>query len=341
MMTGLFKPVKKPVIRHLSSPGGDIGPQRPQYAVKTAPCTAACPSVGDIRGWLTAVADAEANARTPEQALRSAWEKIAARNPFPAVCGRVCPADCESVCPREAKDGAVAIRTFERYVGDFALERGLAPPAPSAPRGEVAVAGAGPAGLSCAYQLARRGWRVTVFDAAEPGGFLRSLPGLPAEILHREIARITALGVTLRPESAPGDVAFTDPGGTLEKLPHVIAEGRLAAESIQSGADALVGAPPPGRALVPPRVAVDRIKTSWYVEAPRHQEILNEADAVAEARRCFACGTCMGCGNCWMYCANGCFEKTPQGTRFKLKIDLCHGCSRCAEECPSGYIDMQ
>src|SRR5208283_480084 len=77
MMTGLFQPVKKPVIRRLSSPGGDIGPQRPQYAPKTAPCTAACPGVGDISGWLTAVADAEANARTPGQALYSAWEKIA------------------------------------------------------------------------------------------------------------------------------------------------------------------------------------------------------------------------------------------------------------------------
>jgi Pyruvate/2-oxoacid:ferredoxin oxidoreductase delta subunit len=337
MMTGLFKPVKKPVIRHLSSPGGDIGPQRPQYAAKTAPCTAACPSAGDIRGWLTAVADAEANARTPEQALRSAWEKIAARNPFPAVCGRVCPADCEGACPREAKDGTVAIRAFERYLGDFALEHGLAAASPAAPRGDIAVAGAGPAALSCAYQLARRGWRVTVFDAAAPGGFLRSLPELPSEILDREIARITALGVTLRPESPPGEVAFTDTGGTLAKLPHVIAEGRLAAESIDAAARGLS----PDKRDAVPRVAVDRIKTSWYVDAPRHPEILNEADAVAEAHRCFACGICMGCGNCWMYCANGCFEKTPKGNRFKLKIDLCHGCSRCAEECPSGYIDMQ
>jgi Pyruvate/2-oxoacid:ferredoxin oxidoreductase delta subunit len=336
MMTGLFKPVKKPVIRRLSAPGGDIGPYRPQYAPKMAPCTAACPSVGDIRGWLTAVADAEANLRTPEQALESAWEKIAARNPFPAVCGRVCPADCEAVCPREAKDGAVAIRAFERYLGDFALERGLAPAAPAALRGEVAVAGAGPAGLSCAYQLARRGWRVTVFDAAAPGGFLRSLPGLPAEILDREIARIAALGVTLRPEPAPDGAAYTDAGGTLAKLPHVIAEGRLAAEAIDAAAAGLA----PDKRDAPPRAAADRIKSAWYVEAPRHEQILNEADALAEARRCFACGTCMGCGNCWMYCANGCFEKTPKGNRFKLKLELCHGCSRCAEECPSGYIDM-
>ena len=308
MMAGLFKPVKKPVIRRLSSPGGDIGPYRPQYVPKTAPCTAACPCAGDIRGWLTA--------SNPQ----SAWEKITARNPFPSVCGRVCPADCEAACPREAKDGAVAIRALERYFGDLALEGGLALTAAAAPRGEVAVAGAGPAGLSCAYQLARRGWRVTVFDAATPGGFLRSLPGLPVEILDREIARITALGVTLRPEPAPDDVIFTDPGGTLASLPHLIA----------SGADAR----PPGRAIA------DRIKTAWYVEAPRHEQILNEADALAEARRCFACGTCMGCGNCWMYCANGCFEKTPKGNRFKLKLELCHGCSRCAEECPSGFIDM-
>jgi Pyruvate/2-oxoacid:ferredoxin oxidoreductase delta subunit len=82
------------------------------------------------------------------------------------------------------------------------------------------------------------------------------------------------------------------------------------------------------------------IQTAWYAEAPRHEQILNEAGALAEARRCFACGTCMGCGNCWMYCANGCFEKTPKGNRFKLKLELCHGCGRCAEECPSGFIDM-
>jgi Pyruvate/2-oxoacid:ferredoxin oxidoreductase delta subunit len=312
MMAGLFKPVKKPVIRRLAAQGGDIGPYRPRYAPKTAPCTAACPSAGDIRGWLMAVADGGA--------LESAWEKIAARNPFPSVCGRVCPADCEAACPREAKDGAVAIRALERHLGDLALEGGLALAAAAAPRGEVAVAGAGPAGLSCAYQLARRGWRVTVFDAAAPGGFLRSLPGLPVEILDREIARITALGVTLRPDPAPDDVVFTDPGGTLASLPQLIA----------SGADAR----PPGRAIA------DRIKSAWYVEAPRHEQILNEADALAEARRCFACGTCMGCGNCWMYCANGCFEKTPKGNRFKLKLELCHGCSRCAEECPSGFIDM-
>jgi len=312
MMAGLFKPVKKPVIRRLSAPGGDIGPYRPTYVPKTAPCTAACASAGDIRGWLTAVAEGGA--------LESAWEKIAARNPFPAVCGRVCPADCEAGCPREAKDGAVAIRALERYLGDLALERGLALTAAAAPRGEVAVAGAGPAGLSCAYQLARRGWGVTVFDAAIPGGFLRSVPGLPPEILDREIARIAALGVTLRAEPAPDDVIFTDPGGTLASLPHLIARG----------ADTR----PPGRAIA------DRIKTAWYVEAPRHEQILNEADALGEARRCFACGTCMGCGNCWMYCANGCFEKTPRGNRFKLKLELCHGCSRCAEECPSGFIDM-
>jgi Pyruvate/2-oxoacid:ferredoxin oxidoreductase delta subunit len=312
MMAGLFKPVKKPVIRRLAAQGGDIGPYRPRYAPKTAPCTAACPSAGDIRGWLMAVADGGA--------LESAWEKIAARNPFPSVCGRVCPADCEAACPREAKDGAVAIRALERHLGDLALEGGLALAAAAAPRGEVAVAGAGPAGLSCAYQLARRGWRVTVFDAAAPGGFLRSLPGLPVEILDREIARITALGVTLRPDPAPDDVVFTDPGGTLASLPQLIA----------SGADAR----PPGRAIA------DRIKSAWYVEAPRHEQILNEADALAEARRCFACGTCMGCGNCWMYCANGCFEKTPKGNRFKLKLELCHGCRRCAEECPSGFIDM-
>jgi Pyruvate/2-oxoacid:ferredoxin oxidoreductase delta subunit len=335
MMAGLFKPVKKPVIRHLSAPGGDIGPYRPQYGVKTAPCTAACPASGDIRGWLTAVAEAELNGRTPEQALASAWEKIAARNPLMGVCGRVCPAPCEAACPRGAKDGAVAVREFERFLGDWAGERPLGP-APSSARGEAAVAGAGPAGLACAYHLARRGWRVSLFDAAGAGGFLRGIPELTAELLDREIGRILALGVAFRAEPAPAGAAFTDPGGDLARLPQLIAEGRMAAEAIELAA---LGRTPEKRDAAP-RIAADRIKTGWYPDAPRHHAILNPAEAAAEAQRCFSCGVCMGCGNCWMYCANGCFEKTPKGNRFKLKTELCHGCSRCADECPSGYIDM-
>ena len=90
-----------------------------------------------------------------------AWDLITDRNPFPAVCGRVCPHPCEDACNRDAKDGAVAINALERFIGDFGIAKGLklARLSEEKRNEKIAVIGAGPAGLSCAYQLARRGYR--------------------------------------------------------------------------------------------------------------------------------------------------------------------------------------
>ena len=112
-----------------SRPEPPAGPRsarlRPRYIPKTPPCMGNCPSGADIRGWLTTIAQAEAYGRTPEQAYQIAWEKITDRNPFPAVCGRVCPHPCEDGCNRKGKDGAVAINALERFVGDFGIGKQL------------------------------------------------------------------------------------------------------------------------------------------------------------------------------------------------------------------------
>jgi len=188
--------------------GGTVSALRPQQAAKLAPCLARCPAGNDVRGWLNLV--------SLDDALDAAFAQLASTNPLPACLGRICPHPCETDCNRKEKDGRVGINSVERFLGDWAIERRLALPtlAPPASRKErVAIVGAGPAGLSCAYQLARRGHRVTVLEQLpEPGGMLRyGIPDyrLPRAVLDAEVKRIAALGVEIRCGTAVGkDVPF-------------------------------------------------------------------------------------------------------------------------------------
>ncbi|MEK7403674.1 MAG: NAD(P)-binding protein [Acidobacteriota bacterium] len=535
----LFKEVKKPVIRTAAVGSGEISPLRPRYGEKTPPCLANCPNGTDIRGWLTLIAQAEAYGRTNEQALEMAWHKITGRNPFPAVCGRVCPHPCEDNCNRKGKDGAVAIKALERYIGDFGIARNLKLAMLSEEKypERIAVVGAGPAGLSCAYQLARRGYAVTVLEAfSRPGGMLRyGIPSyrLPRAVLDAEIGKILDLGVELKCNFAVGKdipldelraqhrAVFVGIGahkGILLKVPGedaanvftgteflnkvnsgeevqvggkviVIGGGdtaidaarvskRLGAEvtilyrrtraempaiapeiegaieegvsieflaapvevfrrdgvavglrciRMELGAPDASGRPRPapkpgsefdveataiiaaisqepefdgfdslregkdwikadpwgatkvegiwsggddiglglvgiaisqgrfaaeainaylrGKKLEKPQplppATPDKMKLEWYKPAERHEQRgLDTAEALDEAKRCLSCGLCMDCETCWMYCTPNAFIRLPKGEHYRIKLELCNGCKKCAEACPCGYIDL-
>ena len=166
----------------------------PHYIHAPSPCHQACPVGGEIAEWI-----ALARARD----LRGAWEVLTRHNPFPAVAGRICHHPCEAACNRGGFDEPLAICKLERAVGDRALDQGWAYTPPTVERAQqVAIVGGGPSGLSAAFQLRRRGWRVTLFESQpELGGLMRyGIPSyrLARSVLDGEIARIVALGIDLR-----------------------------------------------------------------------------------------------------------------------------------------------
>ncbi len=548
----LFKEVKKPVIRQTSAAGAEISPLRPRYTEKTPPCISHCPNETNIRSWLTTIAQAEAFGRTNEQALELAWNQITDCNPFPAVCGRVCPHPCEADCNRKNKDGSVAINAMERFVGDFGISKSLKLARLSEEKHaeKIAIIGSGPAGLSCAFQLSRRGYPVTVFEAfSQPGGMLRyGIPKyrLPREILDAEIQKILDLGVELKcnfvvgkdisleqlrkeykaifvgigahkglklgvpgedagnvftgteflnhansgdevqigdrvvvigggdtaidaarvskrlgaevtilyrrtraemPAIAPEIEGALEEGIVIEflatptevlrnngtavglkcirmelgapdasgrprpvpkagsefdieastiiaaisqepefepvaelregkdwikadewgatKSPGIYAggddlelalvatavyQGRIAAQAI----DAHLRGENPQKPMTHP--AADKMILDWYKPLPRHERThlpveqrdmdaeiekgLSDEQAIEEAKRCMSCGMCMDCETCWMYCTNNCFIRLPKGEHYKIKMEVCNGCKKCAEACPCGYIDL-
>lgn len=174
----------------------------PTYIQSTPPCQGSCPSGEDIRSYLNIVRGIEKPpAGMPWQEY--AWRRLTEANPLPSVMGRVCPAPCESGCNRNEVEDFVGINSVEHFLGEYAIANKLQFPKPEKLSGKkVAVIGGGPAGLSAAYQLARKGHSVTIFDErAELGGMMRyGIPGFrtPRTVLDAEIERILDLGVTAR-----------------------------------------------------------------------------------------------------------------------------------------------
>ncbi len=197
--------------------GQEQSNRRPYKIEKTAPCMAACPNKTNIRKIITTISLAEKHEKPYDEAFAEAWDILAEKNPFPSVCGRVCPHPCEAECNRNAKEGAVAINSIERFIGDYALEHNLPLPTLEAEKktDKIAVIGGGPAGFSCAYQLARLGYPVTVFEAfPKAGGMLRyGIPDyrLPQDVLDAEIKRLTDMGIELKTNTVIGeDIDYHD-----------------------------------------------------------------------------------------------------------------------------------
>jgi homotetrameric NADPH-dependent glutamate synthase len=174
----------------------------------TAPCKAACPSHIHVEGYVALIKQGK---------YGEALKLIKKDNPFPSVCGRVCVRFCEEKCTRAKVDEPIAINYLKRFVSDYDLRSDdrYMPEVKESTDTRVAIVGAGPAGLTCAYYLALEGHGVTVFEALPvPGGMLAvGIPDyrLPKDILRSEIEVITKLGVEIRTNVKVGtDITLTE-----------------------------------------------------------------------------------------------------------------------------------
>lgn len=176
------------------------------YETGTAPCKAACPAHVPVQGYLKLAKEGK---------YQEALALIKTQNPFPSVCGRICNKRCEEECTRKTIDEAVSIDAVKKFVADYDLNS----PHPYVPKkiipslmGEfdtkIAIIGAGPAGLTCAYYLALLGYKPTVFEKRnEPGGMLRyGIPSykLEKDVVRKEIEIIKSLGVEIRTDCEVG-----------------------------------------------------------------------------------------------------------------------------------------
>ena len=204
---------------------------------KNPRCVEGCPVSIDIPGFIQKVKESD---------VKGAYDVISQSSALPAVCGRVCPQEsqCEGVCVRGIKGDAVSIGKLERYVADTARAMGIKPSTDAAPKGKkVAIIGSGPAGLTCAGDLARMGYDVTIFEALHKAGgvLVYGIPEfrLPKDaVVEKEIENVKALGVKIETDVIIGksttidslmqdegfDAVFVGSGAGLPKFMHIPGE---------------------------------------------------------------------------------------------------------------------
>lgn len=175
---------------------------------KNKPCTGACPVSIDIPAFI---------ARIAERDFEGAYEILSSQSSLPAVCGRVCPQEvqCESKCVRGIKGEPVAIGRLERFVADYHIKNAKNKiEVPKFNGKKVAVIGAGPSGLTCAGDLRRAGYDVTVYEALHTAGgvLVYGIPEfrLPKTIVQTEIDKLKAMGVKIQTDMVVGKVFSID-----------------------------------------------------------------------------------------------------------------------------------
>jgi NADPH-dependent glutamate synthase beta subunit-like oxidoreductase len=205
----MAKIVKKK--RKLGARGGgaasrEQSPLRPLYINRLAPCSAeGCPNRNPIRKIMRIINNYDFKNRSEEETWRECFEVWSERTCLPATMGRVCPALCEDKCNRAATEGGpVHIRCIERFLGDWAIENDYQYDMSGIEKQpeKVAVIGAGPAGLNCAYHLARLGYTVKIFEALpRPGGMVSyGIPDyrLPPGVIDKEAERLQKMGIEIQ-----------------------------------------------------------------------------------------------------------------------------------------------
>ena len=175
---------------------------------KNKPCVSGCPVNVHIPEFIAKVAEGD---------FEGAYQEIALTNSLPAVCGRVCPQEnqCEGKCVRGIKAEPVGVGRLERFVADWHMAHGSDKVEKPASNGhKVAIVGAGPAGLTCAGDLAKMGYQVTVYEAfhAAGGVLIYGIPEfrLPKAIVAKEVAKLEQLGVEIKTDMVIGKVDSVD-----------------------------------------------------------------------------------------------------------------------------------
>lgn len=191
-----FKPIEEILKQKISlSFNGAADKTYPVERIEPSPCMMACPAGVNVKAYVSLIASGR---------FQEALEVVRERNPLPGICGRVCTHPCESFCNRAKVDAPVAICWLKRFVADYELQHQVPhpKPIPETKQERVAIIGSGPAGLTAANDLIRKGYGVTVLEALpEPGGMLiAGIPSfrLPRDIIRYEIEAIRGLGVEIR-----------------------------------------------------------------------------------------------------------------------------------------------
>jgi Pyruvate/2-oxoacid:ferredoxin oxidoreductase delta subunit len=355
----LVKKVRKLGSHSSGAAARDTSSSRPAFVEKEPPCSHACPCGTDVRGFLTALARGQERGLTQAQAIEEAFYIIADRNPIPAVLGRLCPHHCETGCTRDPYDGGVSVNQIERAIAEAAINAAwpLRTMENAATPAAITIVGAGVPGLSAAYQLARRGHTVTLADPhAEAGGELRygvDATRLPRPVLDAEVERILALGVRF---VGSADVAAVEASAarvirtkvyddgtpvTFGGLAAAVHFGRHVAELLDAELRGAPIVPTPA----PEQVDPSKIILDHFPKVPRAEtgaESWTPEAAIHEAQRCLSCGACFDCDNCWKYCPDqAVIRPLEKGQPYRFKLEFCQGCNKCAEQCPTNYIEMR